>query len=100
MNQLDQETTKIFSFLYKNKYVKIPLLILLATYFVISPKLPFYVHIIYNNIIFKILTVLLIIFLSMHDKQLAIMITAVYLLTITKINNPDDDSDDSDDEKD
>ena len=86
MHQLDQEVTKIFSFLYKNKYVKIPLLLLLAAYFVISPKLPQYVHILYNNIIFKILIVLLIIFLSTHDKQLAIMVTAVYLLTVTKIN--------------
>ena len=86
MHQLDQEVTKIFSFLYKNKYVKIPLLILLAAYFVISPKLPQYVHILYNNIIFKILIVLLIIFLSTHDKQLALMVTAVYLLTVIKIN--------------
>ena len=93
MFQLDQEATKFLSFLYNNKFVKIPLLILLATYFVISPKLPNYIHVIYNNIIFKILIVLLIVFLSMHDKQLAIMLTAVYLLTITKINQSKDDSD-------
>ena len=86
MNQLDYEATKIFSFLYNNPMVKIPLLILLAAYFVISPKLPNFVFIMYDNIIFKILIVLLIIFLSNHDKQLALMVTAVYLLTVFKLN--------------
>jgi hypothetical protein len=86
MNQLDQEATKILSFLYKNKYVKIPLLLIFAIYFIVSPKLPTFVIIVYNNIIFKLLIVLLIVFLSNHDKQLAIMITAVYLLTLNNIN--------------
>jgi hypothetical protein len=52
-----------------------------------SPKLPKVVSVIYNNIIFKLLIVLLIIFLSVHDRQLAIMVTAVYLLTVHRLNS-------------
>ena len=52
-----------------------------------SPKLPNVVSIVYNNLIFKLLIVLFIIFLSVHDQQLAIMVTAVYLLTIYNLNN-------------
>jgi len=87
MNYLDQEATKIFSFIYNKPFVKIPLLIILGIYFVISPKLPNFVHIMYNNIIFKILIISLIIFLSMHDKQLAIMVTLIYLYTVNKLKN-------------
>jgi hypothetical protein len=87
MNYLDQEATKIFSFLYNNPNVKIPLLIILGTYFVISPKLPNFVHIIYNNFIFKLLIISFIIFLSMHDKQLAIMFSLIYLYTVNKLKN-------------
>ena len=86
MDQIDMEATKILSWMYKNPNVKIPLLLLLGAYFVVSPKLPNVVSIIYNNIIFKILAILLIIFLSVHDRQLAIMFTSVYLLTIYNLN--------------
>ena len=86
MNYIDIEATRILSWVYKNQYVKIPLLIILSIYFAISPKLPNVVSIVYNNIIFKLLIILFIIFLSIHDKQLAIMITAVYLLTINNLN--------------
>jgi hypothetical protein len=87
MNYLDQEATKIFSFLYQKQSVKIPLLLILGTYFIISPKLPNFVHIMYNNIIFKFLIISFIIFLSMHDKQLAIMFTLIYLYTVNKLKN-------------
>ena len=52
-----------------------------------SPKLPNVVSIVYNNIIFKFLIILFIIFLSIHDQQLAIMVTSVYLLIIHRLNN-------------
>lgn len=87
MNYIDIEATRILSWMYKNQYVKMSLLIILAIYFAISPKLPDVVSIVYNNIIFKLLIVLFIIFLSIHDKQLGIMITAVYLLTIYNLHN-------------
>ena len=92
MDQFDKEGIKILSWVYKNPMVKIPLLLLLAIYFIMSPKLPHVVLLIYNNIAFKILIILLIIFLSLHDKQLALMISAVYLLTLKNLNNTDDSS--------
>ena len=87
MDILNKEGIKILSWVYKNPIVKIFLLLLLAIYFIMSPKLPHVVLLVYNNIVFKIFIVLLIIFLSLHDKQLALMISAVYLLTLKNLNN-------------
>ena len=69
MDKLDIEATKILSWMYENKYIKISLLILFGVYFAVSPKLPNTVSLLYNNIIFRILVILLIIFLSNHDIQ-------------------------------
>ena len=95
MNNLDIESTKILSWMYENKYVKITLLILFALYFTLSPKVPKTVRLLYDNIVFRILIILLIIFLSMHDHQLAIMITIVYLLTINNIKSYNEDDKDN-----
>ncbi len=90
LSQIDNELTKYLSWMYANKYIKITLLLLLAAYFVISPKISVTIRLLYNNIIFRILIILLIIFLSMHDYQLAIMLTAVYLLTLNNLNKTED----------
>jgi len=87
MDRLDNEANKFLSRVYTNKYVNISLLILLAVYFVIPPKMTHVIELLYGNIIFRILFILLIIFFANHDPRLAIMITAVYLLTQSKLNN-------------
>lgn len=87
LTEIDNETSKVLSFMYKNQTVKMILLTLFGLYFVISPKLPNYVRLLYNNIIFRTLIILLIIYLSVHDHQLALMVTAVYLLTLNNLNN-------------
>jgi len=87
MNNLDIEAKKLLSWMYNNKYVNVTILILLGTYFIISPKISNTIQLLYSNIIFRILIILLIIYLGNYDPRLAIMITAVYLLTLNKINN-------------
>jgi hypothetical protein len=87
MNLLENEAQKNLSWMYTNKYVNITLLILLGVYFVITPKISKFVELLYSNIVFRILIILLIIFFANHDPRLAIMITVVYLLTLNKINN-------------
>ena len=85
--KIDLETTKYLSFLYNNNLIKISLLLILGLYFVISPKLPQVVYLLYNNIIFRSLIIFIIIFLCNHDIQLAIMIATIYLVTLNNINN-------------
>lgn len=92
MNQIDIETSKFLSWIYLNKTVKLTLLLLFGLYFILSPKLPNFVLLLYNNIVFRILIVLLIIYLSMHDHQLAIMVSVVYLITLNKLNNDENPS--------
>ena len=87
MYQLDIEDSKFLSWTYSNQTVKITLLLLFGLYFVISPKLPNVVSILYNNIVFRLLVVLLIVYLSIHDRQLAIMVTVVYLITLNNLKN-------------
>ena len=86
MNNLDIEAKKLLSWMYNNKYVNVTILILLGTYFVLTPKITLLIQLLYSNIIFRILIILLIIFFAIYDSSLAIMITAVYLLTLNKIN--------------
>lgn len=87
MNRLKIEAKKILSWMYTNKYVNITLLILLGIYFIISPKISNTIQLLYSNIVFRVLIVLLIIFFAKYEPRLAIMITAVYLLTLNRINN-------------
>jgi hypothetical protein len=89
MNQIDIEATHIFSWMYKNECIKITILLALGLYFIISPKLSNVISLLYNNIVFRILIISLILFFSVHDIQLAIMVTLVYLVTLTNLNNPD-----------
>ena len=87
MNYIDIEASKFLSWIYLNKYVKTTLLLLFGLYFVIAPKLPNIVSLLYNNFVFRLLVILLIIHLSMHDHQLAIMVSVVYLITLKNLNN-------------
>lgn len=87
MINLDIEAKKLLSWMYNNKYVNVTLLILLGIYFVSAPKITNVIQLLYTNIIFRILIILLIIFFANYDPRLAIMIMAVYLLTLNKINN-------------
>lgn len=87
INIIDLETNKYLSFLYNNNIIKIPLLIVLGLYIVVSPKLPNTVILLYNNIVFRFLIIYLIIFFSNHDIQLSLMFAVTYLFTIYKINN-------------
>jgi hypothetical protein len=86
MNQINIESSKLLSWMYKNPHIKATLLVLLGLFFVVSPKIPDTIRLLYNNVIFRIMIILLIIFLSVHDYQLAIMVTIVYLLTLQKLN--------------
>ncbi len=89
MNQIDIEAIHILSWMYKNYCIKITILLAISLYFVISPKLSNVVLLLYNNVVFRILVISLILFFSVHDIQLAIMTTLIYLVTLTNLNNPD-----------
>lgn len=87
INIIDLETNKYLSFLYNNNIIKIPLLIVLGLYIVVSPKLPNTVILLYNNMVFRFLVIYLIIFFSNRDIQLSVMIAVAYLFTIYKLDN-------------
>jgi len=95
MDKLNIKEIKILSLIYTNKYIKISLLIISGLYFVISPKLSNNVLLLYNNMVFRALILLLIIYLSIYDNQLALMVVVVYLITANNLNkiNLDIDSD-------
>ena len=81
----DTETVKMLSWMYKHAWVKTLILVVFGLYIVFSPKIPMFVVKLYANKVFKFLVVLLILFLSAHDVQLAIMMAVVYLLTVHRI---------------
>jgi len=81
----DTETVKMLSWMYKHAWVKTLILVVFGLYIVFSPKIPMFVVKLYANKVFKFLVVLLILFLSAQDVQLAIMMAVVYLLTVHRI---------------
>ena len=87
MNNIDFEASKFLSWIYLNQYIKIILLFIFSLYFVFLPRLPEVVSLLYNNNIFSLLIILLVIYLTFHDKQLALLITIIYLVTLNKINH-------------
>jgi len=85
INATDTESVKMLSWMYKHPWVKTLILVILGLYIVLSPKIPKIVVRLYASKIFKLLVVLLILFLSAHDVQLAVMMSIVYLLTVHRI---------------
>jgi len=85
INTTDAESVKMLSWMYKHPWVKTLILVILGLYIVLSPKIPKIVVRLYASKIFKLLVVLLILFLSAHDVQLAVMMSIVYLLTVHRI---------------
>jgi uncharacterized membrane protein len=85
MNIIDIEASNFLSWIYLNQYIRNILLFLFSLYLIFLPKLPSVMLLLYDNNIFHLLIVLLIIYLSFHDNKLAIMITIIYLVTLNKI---------------
>lgn len=85
MNIIDIEASNFLSWIYLNQYIRNILLFLFSLYLIFLPKLPSVMSLLYDNKIFHLLIVLLIIYLSFHDNKLAIIITIIYLVTLNKI---------------
>ena len=86
INKTDVESVKMLSWMYKHAWIKTLVLFVLGLYIVLSPRIPMFVVKLYASKIFKFLVVLLILFLSAHDVQLAVMVSIVYLLTVHRIS--------------
>lgn len=72
---------------HTNKYVLPVLSLFLGVYVALArPKLPNFVAKLFENPVFRLITIAYIIYRGNHDPQLSLMIAAAFLITIHMIN--------------
>jgi hypothetical protein len=76
----------MLSWTFTNKSIKTLLLISFGLYFVFMSKVPNMITKLSDNIIYRAIIIILIIYFSNHDNQLTIMLVVLFLMSLNKNN--------------
>jgi len=87
MEQFNTLVNDNLGWVHTNKIIFSLLVLIVIIYAAqVRPKLPSYVETLFENTIFKFVVIAYIVYLINHDKQLAIILSAAFLLTLHMVN--------------